>query len=183
MRSPYTEHAQPYSLTERKLLFEMFTKGHNTKIIQARVIVLVLCMLTHDVLYLCKASWKYLKWFSSYRVETVICNVQMGIAPKLYQPELWFLHSAYCLMMFYICVKFRIKNHESFSSYRAETVIYNVQRGITPKLYKPKGTKSNSSELLCLSWLPATLMMIRSKMNELAWWRDHFPIISLWEFF
>ena len=45
-----------------------------------------------------------------------------------------------------------------------------------------RGPKSNSPELLCLSWLPATLMMIRSKMNELAW-RHHFPIISLWEFF
>ena len=31
-----------------------------------------------------------------------------------------------------------------------------------------RGPKSNSSELLCLSWLPATLMMVRSKMNELA---------------
>ena len=30
------------------------------------------------------------------------------------------------------------------------------------------GPKSNWTELLCLSWLPATLMMIRSKMNELA---------------
>ena len=28
----------------------------------------------------------------------------------------------------------------------------------------------------------ATLMMIRLKMNELAW-RHHFPIISLWDFF
>ena len=28
--------------------------------------------------------------------------------------------------------------------------------------------KSNLSELLCLSWLPATLMTIRSKMNRLA---------------
>ena len=37
-----------------------------------------------------------------------------------------------------------------------------------------RGPKSNSSKLLCLSWLPATLMMIRSKMNELAW-RKHFP--------
>ena len=45
-----------------------------------------------------------------------------------------------------------------------------------------KAPISNSSELLCLSWLPATLMMIPSKMNELAW-RHHFPIISLWEFF
>ena len=45
-----------------------------------------------------------------------------------------------------------------------------------------RGPKSNSSELLCLSWLPATLMMIWSKMNELAW-RHHFPIIRLWEIF
>ena len=42
--------------------------------------------------------------------------------------------------------------------------------------------KSNSYKLLCLSWLPATLMMIWSKMNELAW-RHHFLIISLWEIF
>ena len=45
-----------------------------------------------------------------------------------------------------------------------------------------RGPKSNSSELLCLSWLPATLVKIRSKMNELAR-SHHFPIISLWEFF
>ena len=45
-----------------------------------------------------------------------------------------------------------------------------------------RGPKSNSSKLLCLFWFPATLMMIRSKMNELAW-RHHLPIISLWEIF
>ena len=45
-----------------------------------------------------------------------------------------------------------------------------------------RGPKLNSSELLCLSWLSATLMMVRSKMNEPAW-RHHFPIISLWEIF
>ena len=45
-----------------------------------------------------------------------------------------------------------------------------------------RGPKSNSSKLLCLSLLSATLMMIRSKMNELAW-RHHFPIINLWEIF
>ena len=44
------------------------------------------------------------------------------------------------------------------------------------------GPKSNSSELVRLSWLSATLMMVRSKMNERAW-RHHFPIISLWELF
>ena len=45
-----------------------------------------------------------------------------------------------------------------------------------------RGPKSNSSELLCLSWLPATLMTIWSKMNELAC-THHFPILSLWEIF
>ena len=48
--------------------------------------------------------------------------------------------------------------------------------------FQTKSSKSNTSELLCLSRLPATLMMIRSKMNELAW-RHHFPNISLWEIF
>ena len=35
----------------------------------------------------------------------------------------------------------------------------------------------NSSEILWLSWLPARLMKIWSKMNKLAW-RHHFPIIK-----
>ena len=63
----------------------------------------------------------------------------------------------------------------------------NVPRSnLILKVYKwameTRGLKSNSSEPLCLSWLPATLMMIQSKMNELAW-RHHFPILSLWDIF
>ena len=58
--------------------------------------------------------------------------------------------------------------------------IFVIQGQVTPKWVVGSGPKSNSSELLCLSWLPATLMMIRSKMNALAW-RQHFPIISRWE--
>ena len=45
-----------------------------------------------------------------------------------------------------------------------------------------RGPKSNLPELLCLSLLPATLMMIQSKMNELAW-RHHFPTVSIREIF
>ena len=62
--------------------------------------------------------------------------------------------------------------------------IFVIQGQVTPKRVVWSGPKSNSSKLLCLSWLQATLMMIRSKMNELAW-RQHFPItcISLWKFF
>ena len=59
--------------------------------------------------------------------------------------------------------------------------IFIIQGQVTPKWVVWSGPKSNSSELLCLSCLPATLM-IRSKMNELAY-RQHFYIISLWEIF
>ena len=57
--------------------------------------------------------------------------------------------------------------------------IFVTQGQVTPKWVVRFGPKSNSNELLCLSSLPATLMMIRSKMTELVW-RQHFPIISLW---
>ena len=60
--------------------------------------------------------------------------------------------------------------------------IFVIQGQVTPKIVVWSCPKSNSCKLLCLSWLPATLMMIWSKMNELAW-RQHFPIISLWEIF
>ena len=56
------------------------------------------------------------------------------------------------------------------------------QGQVTPKWVVWSGPKSNSSKFLCLFWLPATLMIVWSKMNELAW-RQHFPIISLWEIF
>ena len=48
-------------------------------------------------------------------------------------------------------------------------IIFVIQGQGTPKWVVWSGPKSNSSELLCLSWFPATSMMIRSKMNELAW--------------
>ena len=60
--------------------------------------------------------------------------------------------------------------------------IFVIQGQVTPKWVVWFGPKSNSSELLCLSWLPATLVMNRSKINDLAW-RQHFPIISLWKLF
>ena len=55
--------------------------------------------------------------------------------------------------------------------------IFITQGQVTSKWVVWFGPKSNSTELLCLSWLPATLMM-----TELVW-RHHFPIINLWEIF
>ena len=58
--------------------------------------------------------------------------------------------------------------------------LFVIQGLVTPKWVVLSGPKSNPSELLCLSWLQATFIMIQ--MNKLAW-RQHFPIISLWEIF
>ena len=44
--------------------------------------------------------------------------------------------------------------------------IFTIQGQVTPKWVVWSGSKSNSSELLCLSWSPATLMMIRSKIKR-----------------
>ena len=41
-----------------------------------------------------------------------IVNTQRAITPKVGKPELWFMCSAHCLMVFNICVKF----HENMSS-------------------------------------------------------------------
>ena len=63
------------------------SKGYNSKIMQARVIVLALCVLFRDVLYLCKFYKNNHEWFSSYRAKTAIYNVQREITPTLYKPR------------------------------------------------------------------------------------------------
>ena len=78
---------------------------------------------------------------------------------------------------------------------------FDPRLAIWPRLFKFKIVKLSSSKVCnfkasCLIWpeikliqafmrlsyLTATLMMIQSKMNELAW-RHHYPIVSLWEIF
>ena len=44
--------------------------------------------------------------------------------------------------------------------------IFVIQGQVTPKWVVWSGPKSNLSELLCLSWLPLTLMMIWSKWTS-----------------
>ena len=59
---------------------------------------------------------------------------------------------------------------------------YQLQRYSSSNLWNFRHSRASNSKMsglippkikldwaLCLSWLPATLMMIRSKMNELAW--------------
>ena len=45
------------------------SKGHNSKSLLTRVIVLVFCNLPHNALHLCEVSSKYLEWYLTYRRE------------------------------------------------------------------------------------------------------------------
>ena len=69
--------------------------------------------------------------------------------------------------------RFHNKSIESF---------IRLQRQVTPKCLIQSGWNSNSSETLCLSWLPESLTKIWSKMNKLAW-DNIFPRKVLGEFF
>ena len=66
-----------------------------------------------------------------------------------------------------------------------------LQRYSSSKVWNFRHSRASNSKMSGLirpkikldrAFMPVLLMMIRSKMNELAW-RHHFPIISLWEFF
>ena len=57
-----------------------------------------------------------------------------------------------------------------------------AQGQITLELVVVSGRNLYSSKFLCMSSLPARMMMIESKMKELKCSQD-FSIISLWEFF
>ena len=66
-----------------------------------------------------------------------IVTTQRSITPKAGKPELPLMHSACCLMVFNICVKF----HENMSSgfkVMEWTKIVNTQRALTPKVGKPE---------------------------------------------
>ena len=54
-------------------------------------------------------------------------------------------------------------------------MFFGAQRHVTPKWPIRSSQNSNSSEILWMSWLPASLTKIRTIMNMLAW-RHHFPI-------
>ena len=74
------------------------------------------------------------------------------------------------------------KNERTMSWTMSSMAFFNNQGQITLKCLVWSGQNSNSSEIICLSRLPASLTKIRSIMNVLAW-RNHFPIIVYGKFF
>ena len=66
---------------------------------------------------------------------------------------------------------------QDFSHYKSMGIFQ-----IAPQSLVRSGRISNSSEILWMLSLPASMKKIRSKMKALKW-TQHFPIITLWELF
>ena len=67
---------------------------------------------------------------------------------------------------------------QDFSHYKSMGIFPDAQGQLTPQSLVRSGRISNSSEILWMSSLPASMKKIRSKMKALEW-TQHFPIITL----
>ena len=63
---------------------------------------------------------------------------------------------------------------QDLSHYKSMGIFQDVQGQLTPQSLVESGPNSNSSEILWLSSLPASMKKIRSKMKALEW-TQHFP--------
>ena len=67
-----------------------------------------------------------------------------------------------------------------FHHYKSMGIFSDAQGQLTPESVVRSGQISNSSKLLCMSSLPASMKRIRSKTAEKTW-RRRFPHYNLWE--
>ena len=71
---------------------------------------------------------------------------------------------------------------QDFSHFKSMEIFPDAQGQLTPQSLVRSGRISNSSVILWMFSLPASMKKIRSKMKALEW-TQHFPIITLWELF
>ena len=71
---------------------------------------------------------------------------------------------------------------QNFSHYKFMGIFPDTQGQLTPQSLVRYGQISNSSEMLYMFSLPASMKKIRSNMKALEC-SQHFPIITLWELF
>ena len=69
---------------------------------------------------------------------------------------------------------------QEFSHYKSTGIFPDAQEQLTPQSLVRSGPISNSSEMLWMFSLPASMKKIRSNMKALEC-SQHFPIITLWE--
>ena len=62
-----------------------------------------------------------------------------------------------------------------FSHYKSMGDILDIQWQLTPLSVVRSGQNSNSSKILCMSSLPASIRMMGSKGTPEKRWRHHFP--------
>ena len=62
----------------------------------------------------------------------------------------------------------------AFSHYKSMGIFLNTQGQLTPLSGVRSGQNSNSSEILCMSWVPASIKRIGSKTTKKKW-RHFFP--------
>ena len=64
-----------------------------------------------------------------------------------------------------------------FSHYKSMGIFPDAQRQLTPQSFVRSGRISNSSEMLWMFLLPASMKKIQSKMKALEW-SQHFPLYN-----
>ena len=69
---------------------------------------------------------------------------------------------------------------QDFSHYKSMGIFPAAQGQLTQQSLVRSGRISNSSKMLWMFLLPASMKKIRLKMKALEW-TQHFPIITLWE--
>ena len=69
---------------------------------------------------------------------------------------------------------------QDYSHYTSMWIFPDAQGKLTPQSLVRSGRISNSSEMLWMFSLPASMKKIRTKMKALEF-SQHFPIIYLWE--
>ena len=69
---------------------------------------------------------------------------------------------------------------QDYSHYKSMGIFPDAQGQLTPPSLVRSGRISNSSEILWMFSLPASMKKIRSKMKALEC-SQHFPILTLWE--
>ena len=69
---------------------------------------------------------------------------------------------------------------QDYSHYKSMWIFPDAQGQLTPQSLVRSGRIPNSSEMLWMFSLPASMKKIRSKMKALEW-SQHLPIITLWE--
>ena len=73
-----------------------------------------------------------------------------------------------------------LESSQDFSHYKSLGIFPDAQGQLTPQSLVRSGRISNSSEMLWMFLLPASMKKIQSKMRELEC-SQHFPIKFLWE--